>query len=135
MRHQIKVRKLGRPRSHREAMLANMVRSLFVNHSIRTTETKARELKKLTDRLISIAKTDTLAARRRVGRTIKDKIAVKKLFSDIVPQFQNRDSGFTRVMRVGFRRGDSATISIVELLTDKPKVEKEKGKKGKKTKK
>jgi len=116
-------------------MLANMAKSLFVNHAIKTTETKARELKKLTDRLISIAKADTLAARRRIGRTIKDKNIVKKLFSEIVPQFQNRNSGFTRVMKVGVRRGDSATIAVVELLTEKPKVEKEKGKKGKKAKK
>ncbi len=131
MRHQIKVRKLGRPKPHREAMLANLATSLFANRMIKTTETKAKELRRLADRLISTAKADTLAARRQVGRTIKDKAVVKKLFSEIIPQFKNRDSGFTRVLRLGFRRGDNAMISVVELLTEKPKVEKEKTKKGK----
>lgn len=131
MRHQIKVRKLGRPKAHREAMMANMVTSLFAHRTIKTTEPKAKELKKFADKLISTAKADTLAARRRVGRTIKDKTVVKKLFSDIVPQFQNRNSGFTRVLRLGVRRGDSAMMTIVELLTEKPKVEKDKGKKEK----
>ncbi|MFH2034864.1 MAG: 50S ribosomal protein L17 [Candidatus Zixiibacteriota bacterium] len=131
MRHQIKVRKLGRTKPHREAMLANMATSLFANRTIRTTDIKAKELRKVADRLISLAKADTLAARRQVGRTIKDKAVVKKLFSEIIPQFSNRDSGFTRVLKLGFRRGDSALISVVELLTEKPKVEKTKGKKEK----
>ncbi len=131
MRHQIKVRKLGRTKSHREAMLANMVTSLFANRTIRTTEQKAKELRKVADKLISTAKADTLAARRQVGRMIKDKAVVKKLFSEIIPQFSERDSGFTRVLRIGFRRGDNAMISLVELLTEKPKVEKTAGKKEK----
>jgi large subunit ribosomal protein L17 len=133
MRHQIKVKKLNRTKPHREAMLANMATSLFEHHLIQTTETKAKELRRLTDRLISTAKADTLAARRRVARTIHDKKVLQKLFAEIVPQFQDRPSGFTRVVKVGFRRGDSAMISIVELLTEKPKVEKTKGKKDKKT--
>jgi large subunit ribosomal protein L17 len=131
MRHQIKVKKLGRPKAHREAMLANMATSLFANRTIETTETKAKELRRLTDRLITTAKEDTLAARRKVGRIIKDKAVMKKLFSEIIPQFKDRSSGFTRVMRKGFRRGDNAMISVVELLTEKPKVEKTKGKKEK----
>ncbi|HDL04075.1 MAG TPA: 50S ribosomal protein L17 [candidate division Zixibacteria bacterium] len=137
MRHQIKVRKLSRPKSHREALLANLATSLFDNRTIQTTEPKAKELKKVVDRLITVAKKDTLAARRQVARTIRDKKVLKKLFNDIVPQFKERESGFTRVMRVGFRRGDAAMISMVELLTEKPKVDKdkEKAKKEKKEKK
>jgi large subunit ribosomal protein L17 len=129
MRHlQDKGRKLSRTKSHREAMLANLATSLFAHRTIKTTEAKAKELKRLADRLITVAKQDTLAARRRVGRLIKDKTVVKKLFSDIVPQFKDRDSGFTRMARVGVRRGDATTIAMVELLTKKPKVDKEKEK-------
>jgi len=132
MRHQIKVKKLNRTKSHREAMLANMATSLFEHRMIETTEAKAKELKKLVDRLISTAKADTVAARRQVARTIRNKKIHQKLFTEIVPQFKERPSGFTRVLKVGFRRGDSAMISVVELLTEKPKVEKTKGKKDKK---
>jgi large subunit ribosomal protein L17 len=83
--------------------------------------------------LISTAKTDTLAARRQVARTVRDKKVLQKLFNEIIPQFKDRPSGFTRVIKVGFRRGDNAMMSVVELLTEKPKIEKEKGK-GKKVK-
>jgi large subunit ribosomal protein L17 len=135
MRHQVKVKKLSRNKSHREAMLANMATSLFENRTIETTETKAKELRRLADRLISTARADTLAARRQVARTVKNKKILRKLFSEIAPQFKDRPSGFTRVLRVGFRRGDNAAMSMVELLTAKPKVEKEKGKKEKSGKK
>jgi large subunit ribosomal protein L17 len=134
MRHQIKVNKLSRTKSHREAMLANLATSLFEHRMIETTEAKAKELKKLADRLISTAKADTVAARRQVGRTIQNKKVMQKLFTEIVPQFKDRPSGFTRVLKLGFRRGDSAMISVVELLTEKPKVEKTKGKKDKEKK-
>lgn len=135
MRHQVKVKKLSRNKSHREAMLANMATSLFENRTIETTETKAKELRRLADRLISAARADTLAARRQVAKTVKNKKILRKLFSEIAPQFKNRQSGFTRVLRIGFRRGDNAEMSMVELLTAKPKVEKEKGKKEKAEKK
>jgi len=137
MRHQIKVRKLSRPKPHREAMLANLATSLFADRTIQTTEAKAKEVKRIVDRLISTAKKDTLAARRQVARTIRNKEVFKKFFNQIVPQFKDRESGFTRVLRVGYRRGDAAMMSMVELLTEKPKVdkEKEKAKKEKKEKK
>ncbi|PKK84579.1 MAG: 50S ribosomal protein L17 [candidate division Zixibacteria bacterium HGW-Zixibacteria-1] len=128
MRHQIKVRKLSRPKAHRDALLANMATSLFDNRTIYTTEAKAKELRKVADRLISTAKKDTLAARRQVARTVKDKKVLQKLFAEIIPQFKDRESGFTRLLRVGFRRGDAAMVSIVELLTEKPKIDKEKEK-------
>ncbi|MCX6826336.1 MAG: 50S ribosomal protein L17 [candidate division Zixibacteria bacterium] len=126
MRHQKKIKKLSRTKSHREAMLDNMGISLFANRTIVTTESKAKELRRFADRLISIAKEDTLAARRLVAKSIKSKEVLRKLFKEIIPQFKNRNSGFTRVIKMGYRRGDSAMMSIVELLTEKPKVEKSK---------
>ncbi|MBN2227914.1 MAG: 50S ribosomal protein L17 [candidate division Zixibacteria bacterium] len=129
MRHQVKTKKLNRPTPHREAMLANLATSVLEHRTIHTTEARAKEVRRVVDRLITIAKQDTLAARRQVGKTIRNKDVVKKLFSEIIPQFQDRPSGYTRVLRTGFRRGDSAMMSMVELLTAKPKIEKEKDKK------
>ena len=136
MGHRDRIHKLGRTKSHREAMLANMAMSLFTHRVIRTTDAKAKALKPLVDRLISTAKQDTLAAKREVARIIKVKEVFKKLFADIVPQFADRTSGFTRVVKLGVRRGDGAPISVVELLTEKPKEEVDKkDKKDKKAKK
>lgn len=120
MGHRDKVKKLGRTRSHREAMLANMAMSLFTHRVIKTTDAKAKALKPLVDRLISTAKQETLHAKRQVARTVKNKDVFKKLFSEIVPQFAERTSGFSRVVKLGVRRGDGAPMSVVELLTDKP---------------
>jgi large subunit ribosomal protein L17 len=125
MPHQNKVKKLSRTKPHREAMLDNMASSLIQYRSIETTEAKAKELRRVVDRLISTAKKNTLSAKRLVARTIHNKIAFKKLFRDIIPQFENRNSGFSRVLKVGIRRGDGAKISRVELLIEKPKAEKE----------
>lgn len=136
MGHQDKVKKLGRTKSHREAMLANMVMSLFTHRVIKTTDAKAKALKPLVDRLISTAKKDTLTAKRQVAKTIHQKKVFKKLFGEIVPQFADRTSGFSRVVKLGVRRGDGAPVSVVELLTPKPVEESDKkGKKGKKGKK
>jgi len=136
MGHRDKVKKLGRTKSHREAMLANMAMSLFIHRVIKTTDAKAKALKPLVDRIISTAKKDTLAAKRQVARTIHQKPVFKKLFSEIVPHFADRNSGFTRIVKLGVRRGDGAPISVVELLTPKPVTEDDKkGKKGKKGKK
>ena len=128
--HQDKVKKLSRPTAHRKAMLSNLAISLFENRTIRTTEPRAKELRRVVDRLITTAKKDTLAARRQVARTVRKKAVLKKLFTEIIPQFKERQSGFTRVLKVGIRRGDGAAVSMVELLTAKPKIEKEEGKKG-----
>lgn len=132
MGHQDKVKKLGRTKPHREAMLSNMAMSLFTHRMIRTTEAKAKALRPVVDRLITTAKKDTLASRRQVARTIHVKQVFKKFYGEIVPQFADRNSGFTRVMKLGVRRGDGAPLSVVELLTEKP-AEKApaKGKKGK----
>jgi large subunit ribosomal protein L17 len=129
MGHRDKVKKLGRTKPHREAMLANMAMSLFEHRTIRTTDAKAKALRPVVDRLISTAKQGTLASKRQVARTVHKKPVFKKLFAEIVPQFSNRDSGFTRVVKLGVRRGDGASMSVVELLTEAPKVDT--GKKGK----
>lgn len=133
MGHRDKVKKLGRTKSHREAMLSNMAMSLFTHRVIKTTDAKAKALKPLVDRLISTAKQDTLHAKRLVARTIKNKEVHKKLFTEIIPQFADRTSGFSRIIKLGVRRGDGAPISVVELLTEKPAEPKDsKGKKDKK---
>lgn len=135
MGHRDKVKKLGRTKPHREAMLANMAMSLFTHRVIKTTDAKAKALKPLVDRLITTAKQDTLNAKRQVARTIKNKDVFKKLFSEIVPQLNDRESGYTRVIKLGVRRGDGAPLSVVELLTPKPVAEDDsKAKKGKKAK-
>lgn len=134
MGHLDKVKKLGRTKAHREAMLANMAMSLFKHRIIKTTDAKAKALRPVVDRLISTAKKDTLASKRQVAKTIHQKEIFKKLFNEIVPQFGDRESGFTRVVKLGVRRGDGAPLSVVELLTEKS-VEKtdKKDKKSKKT--
>ncbi len=130
MGHRDKTPKLGRTRAHREAMMANMASSLFRHRLIKTTDAKAKALKPLVDRLISTAKEDTLSARRLVAKTIREKEVHKKLFTEIIPQFKDRQSGFSRIIKLGVRRGDGAPLSVVELLTEKPKIETDK--KGKK---
>ena len=133
MGHRDKIKKLGRTKPHREAMLANMAMSLFEHRTIRTTDAKAKALRPVVDRLISTAKQGTLASKRQVARTVHQKPVFKKLFAEIVPQFSDRDSGFTRVVKLGIRRGDGASMSVVELLTERPKEDS--GKKAKKSKK
>ena len=134
MGHQDKVVKLGRHKPHREAMLSNMAMSLFEHRTIKTTEAKAKALRPLVDRLITTAKKDTVASRRQVAKTIHVKEVYQKLYNEILPQFSERNSGFCRVVKLGVRKGDGAPLSVVELLTEKPKEETDsKGKKAKKT--
>jgi large subunit ribosomal protein L17 len=136
MKHQVKTRKLNRTKPHREAMLANMATSLFQHHQIKTTDTKAKALRQYTDRLIAIAKArNTVAGRRQVFADLRNETIVKKLFDEIAPQLADRSSGFTRVVRIGPRKGDGAEMSLVQLLTPKVEEEEEDKKKGKKKKK
>jgi large subunit ribosomal protein L17 len=112
-------------------MLANMAASLFLHSKVKTTTPKAKALRPLVDRLISTAKEGSLHSKRLVASVVKDKEALKKLFQEIVPKLEDRNSGFSRVVKAGFRKGDSAEVSIVELLIEKPKeketVEKKEG--------
>ncbi len=133
MGHQDKVKKLGRTKPHREAMLANMAMSLFTHRVIKTTDAKAKALRPVVDRIITLAKKDTLASKRQVARTIHVKEVFKKLYTDILPNLADRNSGYTRVVKLGVRRGDGAPVSVVELLTPAPVVtEDKKDKKAKK---
>ncbi len=134
MKHLVKTKKLSRTKPHREAMLANMANSLFMHRTIRTTDAKAKELRRYTDRLISKARTDSIAMRRQIFSELRNETVVKKLFDEIAPHFRDRPSGFSRVLKIDRRKGDGAAISLVELLTPPPEVstEKDKDKKGKK---
>ena len=131
MRHRKKLKKLGKTASHRKAMLKNMVASLFEHKQIRTTHAKAKEARRLAERLITFAKKGDLAARRRVLRYIPNKALVRTLFDDIAPHFSERNGGYTRVIKLGFREGDGAAMSILELVDiEKPVVEKKEKKEG-----
>lgn len=135
MRHAKRVKKLGRTRSHRKAMLANMAASLLTYQVIKTTETKAKEVRKLAEKLITLAKRGDLHAHRQVYDVIKDRKLVKKLFDEIAPKFADREGGYTRVSKLGTRKGDGAPVAVVELLLEKPAKEEKKGKKRKAQKK
>jgi large subunit ribosomal protein L17 len=133
MRHRVAHRKLGRVTSHRLAMLRNLATALFERERIRTTLMKAKELRPYAEKLITLAKRDEgrLAARREVARDIKDPKIVKKLFESLGTRYATRPGGYTRILRLGPRRGDGAEMAIVELLGSEYKPEKkdEKGKK------
>jgi len=133
MGHRDKVKKLGRTKAHRDAMLSNMAMSLFEHRVIKTTDAKAKALRPVVDRIITNAKKETLASKRLVAKSVHEKKVFKKLFDEILPNLTDRISGYTRVIKLGVRRGDGAPISVVELLTPPPKVETDK--KGKKVKK
>ncbi len=115
MRHRKQGRKLGRNASHRKAMLRNMVTSLFTYERIETTEAKAKELKPLAEKMITLAKRGDLHARRQVLEVVRSKKVVKKLFDEIAPRFKDVNGGYTRIIRVGVRRGDSAPTALIEL--------------------
>ena len=116
MRHGKKVAKLGRTAPHRKAMLANMMTSLFAHERIITTQTRAKELKRSAERMITFAKRGDLHARRQVLRVIADKQGVAKLFDELGPRYKSRNGGYTRVVKLGPRRGDGVFMSIIELV-------------------
>jgi len=109
-------RKLSRSSSHRISLLRNQATSLFKYERIKTTLAKAKELRKFAENLITIAKRGDLSARREVARHIKDKGVLKKLFGEIAPRYKDRNGGYTRIIRIGYRTGDGALISLIELV-------------------
>jgi large subunit ribosomal protein L17 len=133
LRHRVGHRKLGRVTPHRIALLRNLATALFERERIRTTLMKAKELRPYAERLITLAKRDGdgLHARRLVRRDIQDGEVVKKLFDTLGTRFATRPGGYTRILRLGPRRGDGAEMAIVELIGSEYKPEK-KGEKGKK---
>jgi len=131
MRHQNRVKTLNRTKSHRKALLMNLANSLFQHESIKTTSTKAMELKKVAERLITLAKRKDLHALRLAFSFLRDKAIVRKLFTDIGDRYGAINGGYTRVLKIGNRKGDNAPMSIIELTQKK---EEKKGKEEKKTK-
>jgi large subunit ribosomal protein L17 len=131
MRHRVAGRKLGRETAHRMAMFRNMVTSLLDKERIRTTLPKAKELRPIAERMITLGKRESLHARRQALAFVKDAGVVTKLFEILAPRFAQRNGGYTRIIRLGFRQGDGAPMAILELLGSEFKSEKadEKGKK------
>jgi large subunit ribosomal protein L17 len=117
---------LSRTASHRKAMLSNMVTSLFERERIETTTVKAKEAKRLAEKIITFARKGDLSARRHVARTVKNPVVLRKLFDDIAPRYVDRPGGYTRVLKTGVRKGDAAKTAILELVgkNDKPRGKK-----------
>jgi len=132
MRHLKEGRKLKRTSSHRKALLRNMIASLLEFEKIETTDAKAKELRKVTDKMITWGKRGDLHARRQVLKIINNKKVVQKLFSDIAPRYRERRGGYTRITKVGRRKGDNAPLSIIELIPQEE--EKSKTREAKETK-
>jgi large subunit ribosomal protein L17 len=122
MRHQKSGRKLNRTSSHREAMFKNMAASLIKHELIRTTLPKAKELRRVAEPLITLAKTDGVANRRLAFARLRDKEAVGKLFLELGPRYSQRPGGYLRILKCGFRPGDNAPMAYVELV-DRPRTE------------
>ena len=116
MRHRMHGRKLGRTSAHRKAMFRNQLVQLFEHERIVTTLPKAKELRPLAERMVTLARTGTLANRRRVLTMVPDKAIVRKLFDEIAPRFMERPGGYTRIIKLGRRRGDGAELAIIEFV-------------------
>jgi large subunit ribosomal protein L17 len=124
MRHRKAKYKLGMRTSQREAMLRNMVTSLLEYESITTTDARAKALRSLADKMITLGKRGDLHARRQALQVIRSKRVAQMLFDDIAPRFANREGGYVRVIKKGFRPGDNAAVSLVELVEKRPEQEK-----------
>jgi large subunit ribosomal protein L17 len=122
--------RLGGGAAHERLMLANLATALFTHGRIQTTETKAKRLRPLAERMVTFAKRGDLHARRKVMTIIRDKSAVHKLFMEIAPQVDKREGGYTRIVKTGYRKGDNAPMAVIELVLEpvnpKPKTKKAK---------
>tara|TARA_B100000586_G_C19964991_1_gene365369 strand:- start:121 stop:507 length:387 start_codon:yes stop_codon:yes gene_type:complete len=121
MRHRESGRKLNRNSSHRRAMFRNMAASLIEHEIIKTTLPKAKELRRIAEPLITMAKIDNVAKRRLAFSRLRDRSIVTKLFNEIGPRYKERPGGYLRILKCGFRTGDKAAMAIVELV-DRPKL-------------
>ena len=115
MRHLNAGRKLNRTSAHRKALFKNMVLALIRHERIKTTDPKAKELRRIADRMVTLGKQNDLAARRRAFAFMQSHEAVQKLFDEIAPRFKDRNGGYTRVIKFGHRRGDAAMLSVIEF--------------------
>ena len=130
MRHLKSGRQLSRNSSHRWALMRNLITALLREEKIQTTDPKAKELRRWVDRVITLGKQGTLHARRQVLSIVQDKAVVRKLFDTIGPRFKDRPGGYTRIIKLGIRRGDAAQMAVIELVGSEG--EKEAGGGGKK---
>ncbi len=137
MRHRNAGRKLGRKTPHRISMFRNLVTSLLDKERVRTTLPRAKELRPIAERMITLGKRESLHARRQALAVVRDPEVVAKLFKDLAPRFAERKGGYTRIIRLGFRQGDGAQMAVLELLGSgyKAKAGEKKGKKAKKAEK
>jgi large subunit ribosomal protein L17 len=122
MRHRNSGRHLSRPTGHRESMLANLAASLVRHERIKTTLAKAKELRRVAEPLITLAKSDSVARRRLAFARLRDREVVTKLFDDLGPHYKERPGGYLRIVKAGYRHGDSAPVAIVELV-NRPREE------------
>jgi len=122
MRHGIAHRKLNRTHEHRKAMFANMAASLITHEQITTTLPKAKELRPIVEKLITLAKKGDLASRRRAAARLRDEAATKKLFDIMGERYKDRQGGYARVLKAGFRHGDNAPIAVIELVDRDPEA-------------
>lgn len=118
MRHRKAGRKLSRTTSHRKAMLKNIVTSFIKHEKIVTTDAKAKELRKIAEKIITLGKKDSLHARRQALSFIRDKEVVKKLFEKLSPRYSEREGGYSRIVKIGYRAGDNAPMSSIELISE-----------------
>ncbi|MDX3906960.1 MAG: 50S ribosomal protein L17 [Pigmentiphaga sp.] len=123
MRHRHGLRKLNRTSSHRLAMFRNMAVSLLTHEAIKTTLPKAKELRRIVEPLITLGKEPTLANKRLAFARLRDRDVVVKLFADIGPRFKERNGGYTRILKMGFRQGDNAPMAYMELVDRAPEAE------------
>lgn len=121
--------KLDRKSSHRKALHKNMVTSLFKYERIETTKAKAKEIRKTAEKMVTRAKVDTVHNRRIIAKSIKDKAILAKLFTDISPRFSQRNGGYTRILKLGYRNNDAAEMVLLELIERKEESKKKKTKK------
>src|SRR6185503_15355049 len=119
MRHRVAGVKLNRSPAHRRALFRNLVTALLEHEVVRTTDAKAKELRRWGDRMITLGKQGTLHARRRAASIVQRRSVLKKLFDEIAPRFEGRAGGYTRVVKLGIRQGDAAHLSLVELVEQK----------------
>ena len=120
MRHRVAGRKLSRHTQHRNLMFRNMLVSLLEHQRIKTTLAKAKELRRWADRMVTLGKKGSLHARRQAFALLRNEGMVKKLFDEIAPQLKDREGGYTRIYKIGWRHGDAAPLSLIELVTFSP---------------
>jgi len=131
MRHKVSGRKFGREKGHRDLMLKNLVASLVKHERINTTQARAKEIRSLAERVITYGKKGTVHHRRLTFKVLKNRDLVKKVFDEIAPRFKTTEGGYTRVLKNGYRRGDSAPMAIIEFTQREEKKEIAKTKKKK----